>query len=195
LIAIAWDVDDVLNDLMRSWLGYYQLRNANSKVKYEDITENPPHKILKITQEEYLRSLLEFRLSEDFQNMSPNPEVLNWFQKHGNNYRHIAVTATPLGASSASTAWVVRHFGNWIRTFHFTPSQYSEEANYKRLGGKADFLKWVDKFSILVDDSKQNVEETTRMGLTGLLFPRPWNKQEISLNVLLDKLTKQGAIL
>ena len=48
--TIIWDVDDVLNDLMYSWFQEHRdLYNPDSTLKYQDITQNPPHEILGIT--------------------------------------------------------------------------------------------------------------------------------------------------
>ena len=47
MVTIAWDVDDVLNDLMRHWFkSTWKTTHPECKVIYEDLSENPPRQIL-----------------------------------------------------------------------------------------------------------------------------------------------------
>ena len=47
MLTIVWDVDDVLNDLMAVWFRDAWLpKHAACPVRYEEITENPPHRVL-----------------------------------------------------------------------------------------------------------------------------------------------------
>ena len=177
LKTIAWDVDDVLNDLMRSWFDLKWLKDhPECKVKYEELLENPPHRILGVDINSYLRSLDEFRLSSLYQEMMPVGETAEWFVQNGRNFRHIALTAVPLIAASASAQWVFRHFGFWIRTFHFVPSKRGGEETPEYDNDKGDFLKWIQKVDILVDDSYANIQAAESAGVKGIIMPRPWNK-------------------
>lgn len=181
--TIAWDVDDVLNSLMRVWFEEKWLKeHADCKVRYSDIKKNPPHQILGISREEYLRSLDEFRLSAGYQNMSGTPEIKEWFLRFGYRYRHVVVTATPLIAASASSAWVLRNFGEWIRTFHFIPSKREGQAIPKYDESKAEFLKWLGNVDYFIDDSEQNLKGVEELGIKCILFPRPWNNCKSSIN-------------
>jgi hypothetical protein len=144
-------------------------------VSYKDITENPPHRLLKTGINEYRRSLDEFRLSALYQQMPPVREVSVWFNKYGSGFRHIALTSAPLIAASASAQWVFRNFGTWIRTFHFIPSerQGQDIPEYDR--DKAAFLGWLKKADVLIDDNIANINDAEKVGVRGVLFPRPWN--------------------
>jgi len=122
--TIAWDIDDVLNDLMLLWFKQkWVAEHRDCRLRYEELTENPPHKLLEVGLNDYLGSLDEYRLSPLYQQMSPIQEVRGWFVKYGGNFRHIALTAVPLIAAPASAQWVFKNFGTWIRTFHFVPSK------------------------------------------------------------------------
>ena len=52
LPLIVWDVDDVLNNLMASWIDDWSYRNKK-KYRINDLIENPPNRMLKISLEEY----------------------------------------------------------------------------------------------------------------------------------------------
>ena len=70
--TIIWDVDDVLNDLMRAWFeDYAALNGTHTHITYDRLTSNPPHELLGISRMEYLESLDKFRLSEMAENMTP----------------------------------------------------------------------------------------------------------------------------
>lgn len=188
--TIAWDVDDVLNDLMRVWFeGRWLKEHPGCAIRYEDITENPPHELLGASRTEYLHSLDEFRLSEEFQKMSPLPEIKKWFLKYGPHFRHVVLTATPLVAAPASSAWVMRHFGEWIRTFHFIPSKRNGQNIPEYDETKADFLKWLGKADVLVDDNEENLQGAEKLGLKCVLIPRPWNRGKIGLTEALGTIS------
>ena len=78
----------VLNDLMQSWFESKWLKDhPECKIKYEELAENPPHRILGVDVHSYLESLDEFRLSPLYLEMRPVEEVMEWFNKNGNRLR------------------------------------------------------------------------------------------------------------
>jgi len=176
VITIAWDVDDVLNDLMRAWLEQWWLpQHADCTARYADLTENPPHRRLGIGRQEYLEALDAFRLSPLAQEMAPAAEVVAWFEEHGATARHLALTAAPLRTAHLSAAWVLRHFGRWIRSFHVIPSPRPgvEAPTYDQT--KAEFLRWWGKVDLLVDDHPAHVAAAQQIGIRAVLWPQPWN--------------------
>jgi len=180
--TIAWDVDDVLNDLMLTWFKEkWQPDHPACKINYENISENPPNRLLNTDIEEYSRSLDEFRLSGKYEQMAPIKEVLGWFRENGNNFRHIALTAVPLSAAHLSAQWVIRNFGPWIRTFHFVPSKRAGEQIPQYDNDKGDYLKWIQKVDLLVEDNSDNVSLAKNAGVKGIVIPRPWNKNKMTL--------------
>lgn len=191
MITIAWDVDDVLNDLMRSWFEEKWLKDhPGCRVRYEDLTENPPHRLLGAGMEEYLESLDRYRLSRRYQGMHPVRDIEEWFIRRGNRFRHVALTAVPLVAASASAQWVFRHFGPWIRGFHFIPSRREGENVPAYDEDKAAFLRWLGKIDVLVDDSIDNVNAAKGAGVKGILMPRPWNQGRGTVSEILALLEK-----
>ncbi|MFC2038931.1 hypothetical protein ACFLUG_04080 [Chloroflexota bacterium] len=188
--TVAWDVDDVLNDLMRTWFERHWVpSHPKCPISYGQISENPPHELIGVSKSEYLGSLDGFRLSETAMEMIPVPEVLAWFRQHGEHYRHVALTATPLHSAPASSAWVIRHFGYWIRSFHVIPSLRKGEQIPEYDRSKEDFLTWFGKIDILVDDNPLNIASAQNLGIQTILIPRPWNQSKLSLSEAINALT------
>lgn len=191
--TIVWDVDDVLNDLMRCWFEqHWLLIHPDCTLRYEDITENPPHRILGISLKEYLDSLDTFRLSKQADQMLPVPEVVRWFNKYGTKYRHIALTGRPLNTISVASAWVFRHFGTWIRSFNFIPAHREGQHIPEYDRGKGEYLLRGDKPDILVDDDPVNIDEARKFGIRGILLPRPWNKSSVTIEEALSSLVESS---
>ena len=179
----------MLNDLMRTWFERWWIpSHPGCRIGYDQISENPPHGLLGVTKSEYLASLDDFRLSTIAREMAPVAEVLAWFRQYGDRFRHIAVTATPLRTAPASAAWVMRHFGRWIRSFHLVPSQRQGEHIPVYDQSKEDFLRWWGKGDILVDDSPTNVDAARRLGLEAALMPHPWNQSQQTVDEMLQYL-------
>jgi len=173
--TIAWDVDDVLNDLMYAWFtSVWKPAHPESRLSYVDIADNPPYRSLGIAPPEYLASLDEFRLSEAARRMAPNPAVLEWLRCHGAGYRHVALTARPLDTTPAAAEWLFRHFGEYFRCFAVVPSRPGPLAP-RYDGNKGDFLRWLGRADFFVDDSAQNLAAVRELGITPVLYPQPWN--------------------
>lgn len=191
MITIAWDIDDVLNDLMGQWLmNKWLLEHPGCKLAFEQITENTPERIIGCALEEYQKSLDEFRLSESYPLLEPNQEVLAWFKKKGNQARHIALTGVPVSCAHMSAEWLMRNFGSWIRSFNFVPSLRKEDRSPKYDYSKADYLKWLNKIDILVEDSQENIEQAQNLGIKGMLIKRPWNKGRLTVSQALKEIDK-----
>ncbi len=169
--TIVWDVDDVLNSLTRTWLE----TQPDCALTFAGLTENPPHRLLGISREAYLRSLDEFRLSR-FAALEPAVPVRRWFEAHGHQFRHVALTATPLETAPLSAAWVMRHFGRWIRTFAVAPSPRPDDPGPVIDPSKAGYLRWWGRADVLIDDNPAHVSAARTLGITGLLAAQPWNR-------------------
>lgn len=175
MLTLVWDVDDVLNDLMRAWFeeGWKQ-EHGDCGVDYSDLRENPPHLSLGVTREQYLVSIDAFRKTEAGINLTPNPELLRWFGEHGGLFRHVALTARPLETAPDVAAWVMRYFGGWIRCFGIVPTRAPRSfPTYD--GGKGDYLRWLGKGDVLIDDSAENLRQAEAAGLKAIAWPQPWN--------------------
>jgi hypothetical protein len=173
--TLTWDVDDVLNDLMRNWLEQWWLpKHPECKVAYQEIRENPPEQILSISRQTYLDSLDDFR-SERGASLIPNAALVAWFQSHGHRFRHMALTTVPLQFADLSAAWVMKYFGNWIRSFNVVPSPREKAPHVRYDQNKADFLGWLGSSNMMIDDNATTIAEIGKRSIQTLLWPQPWN--------------------
>lgn len=193
-MLILWDVDDVLNQLMDEWLGFWQNSQQFERrtTQIFQITKNPPNQILGISIEEYLESLDEFRNSKLGRDLSPNPKVLNWFEEFGDQYVHIALTARPKETMPTQAAWVYEHFGRWIHSVvSVNPSRPGlEYPVHSVFSNKASFVQWLDKPTVLIDDSEENIRKAKKHCRKVLLFPQPWNSCTQSVERVLIELNQ-----
>ncbi len=192
MLTIVWDIDDVLNDLMRCWFTQAWLpMHSGCHLSYSEIRENPPENVLGISRSEYLESLDTFRISEFAQQMQPNPHVLKWLRRHGSEYRHVALTARSLQSAPHAAEWLFRHFGAYMRTFGIVPSRMgASDPGYDR--DKGDFLRWFGKADILVDDSEDNIRGAEKLGIGGVLYPQPWNRSSQNAEETLESLAQMA---
>ncbi len=174
VLTIVWDVDDVLNPLMRDWFEQWKLEHPGCRQTYAGLKANPPHDVLGISRQDYLDSLDRFRLSVQARHMQPNAEILAWLGEYGSNFRHIALTARPLDTAPAAAEWVMRYFGDYIRVFGVVPCR-SLASTPRYDESKGDFLEWWGQGDILVDDSSENISGAQKAGVGGVLYPQPWN--------------------
>jgi 5'(3')-deoxyribonucleotidase len=180
--TIVWDVDDVLNDLMRVWYEEFWLpAHPNLRLKYNEIDVNPVHPLLNVSKEEYLASLDDFRLSGRYDNLKPLKDVNDWFVEYGPKCRHVALTRVPVAVSHVSAAWVMKKFGVWIRSFHFISSYRRGETAPVYDEDKGTYLHYFGKADLLIDDTMENVEAAEKAGIKTLVFPRPWNKSKLTV--------------
>ena len=188
MLTIVWDVDDVLNDSMRIWFEeVWKPLHLDSQLSYSDITENPPDRVLHISRSEYLSSLDAFRVSDQARSMRPNPAVLEWLRGFGATFRHIALTARPLESAPHAAEWLFRHFGTYIRSFGVAPARLTAGVPmYDR--HKADFLRWLGRADVLVDDSEENLRAAAELGIHGVLYPQPWNHSSQTVLEVLESL-------
>lgn len=185
---IVWDVDDVLNNLTYEWFDEFETLNRTG-ITYEKLSENPPDRLLGISRESYLESLDDFRMRR-ITSLKPVEETMQWFIRHGNKFRHAALTATPFRCAPASAQWVIKHYGNWIRTFHFVPSPRKDDQIVRYHENKLELLSEIAEVSLFIDDSKTNLILAESAGINSLAFPRPWNRNRgLNLFEYLEKIT------
>jgi hypothetical protein len=176
--TVVWDVDDVLNDLMAAWLTHaWAPAHPDRPVPYADVRANPPNELLGIGLVDYIASLDAFRAGEGYAALEPNPRILAWLDANGERCRHVALTATAFRAVPATAAWVLRHFGRWIREFAFVPAARAGEdlPCFDRDKGE-----WIARRSgpvVLVDDSPANLAAAAAVGAGTVRWPQPWNAE------------------
>ncbi|MFB3776909.1 MAG: hypothetical protein ACE141_04835 [Bryobacteraceae bacterium] len=182
MITIAWDMDDVLNNLMWAWFqGEWRPTHPDCGLQYRDLTENPPHRILGIEPGEFLEMIDAYRASDKAADLVPNREILDWLAGCGSRCLHVVVTARPIGSLPQMSHWLFRHFGCYVRALGVVPVRLKPgEAAYHR--GKGEFLKWFGRVDAMVDDSEDNLRSAEASGVRGILFPQPWNRSRASVS-------------
>lgn len=188
--VVIWDVDDVLNELMREWFDAFALARKPRVEGFTGLHRNPPHELLGLSQAEYLASLDSFRASR-YAALTPRSEVLAWFRQHGRGADHVVLSAVPQAFAHVSAAWVFAHFGEWVRTFSFVPSPRpgSDEAPVT----KRQYLQWLGKGDILVEDRQENADDAAGLGLATVVVPQPWNRSPHA--TLTDALTRVRTLM
>ena len=170
---LLWDIDDVLNRFMRLCFNRFP---AQKKLDYENLTENPPHELLGIRKEQYLATLDQCRT--DLYKEGPRPEIRHFFEQHGHEFRHAALSAVPMRYAPDSAQWLLKHFGVWIQTCIFIPSprpDFQLGSQLFRTKGEAAAAFGPD--AVLIDDSPANIADAAKHGCRTLLFPAPWNEK------------------
>jgi hypothetical protein len=190
MVTIFWDVDDVLNDLMRAWfVEAWKPARPECTLSYSDITENPPDRVLGVGRAEYLDSLDAYRASDRIRDLRPNTDILQWLRESGHRYRHAALTARPLASAPSAAEWLFRNFGGWLRSFCLVPSRPPADVPvYDR--DKGDFLQWFAKPGVLIDDTEENTRAAERLGLRTILYPQPWNHSTLTVPETLARLSQ-----
>ena len=183
---IIWDVDDVLNCFMESWLKHWNSKN-DEDVDFFEITKNPPNKILGVSDNAYFNSLDNFRNSDKGKTVKVNSSIKNWFLINGDKFNHIACTARPISTMANQSHWIYYHYGKWIRTIHASNAQRNDNKIDNGVT-KAEFIKWIKKPILFIDDSEENINSVSKIGADTLLFPQPWNKVNLSIDDFLNKL-------
>jgi hypothetical protein len=193
-MLILWDVDDVLNQLMKEWLESWHQQEGigRSHVSFDQLTDNPPHNQIGISLQEYHRSLDEFRNSLAARDLIPNKQVLHWFNQHGRDHVHIALTARPTLTMPNQAAWIYNHFGRWIQSVvAVAPARkYVDSQQHAVFQTKAAYAKWLGKPSVLIDDNQENIASVKGICPFALLFPQPWNASRQKADEVLSQLTE-----
>ena len=188
--TIVWDVDDVLNNLNELWFARWRRKHPDTTLSYADLRRNPPHELLGISFETYLESLDEIRASVSaHEDLTPQPEIVAWLNQYGSRYRHFALTARPPHAAASAGAWVLGHFGQWIRSVAFVPPRKPADWPDYDLT-KAAYLDWVNLDAVLIDDSETNILQVKDRGRPAILFPQPWNHGTASVADVLTQLAE-----
>jgi len=189
--TIVWDVDDTLNFLVREWLSFYKDSHPECKLNYDQLTNEKLIEVLKIDERELCDSFDNFKIKGYFDILQPNIEILNWFKKYGDNFYHIALTASSLKTVYVSARWVFKHFSEWIRNFHVVPSYRYTHVYTVYDASKAEYIKRIGGVDIVIDDCIKNYNEINKTkGVKCYLIKKPWNKGE-EIKSILNKLTEQ----
>jgi FMN phosphatase YigB (HAD superfamily) len=191
--TIAWDIDDVLNDLTKAWFELAWLpRHPDCPLVYQDLEVNPPHELLGITKEEYLSSLDQFRLSPAAASLAPDSALVGWFLEYGDQYRHVALTARPKETVYPALRWLLHHFGAWFQTFAFVPAERPGQSSRQPDRNKGEYLAWLGKADFFIDDNTENCLAARELGISTFLVAQPWNRSNLTMSDILRLIVDGG---
>ena len=169
---LVWDIDDVLNRFMFHCLHRFP---TDKQLKYEDLAVMPPYGLLGISKEQYLATLDSCR--PDLYKEGPRPEIMRFFERHGADFHHVALSAAPVRFAPDSAQWLLRHFGRWIQSCIFIPSpRPGVTVQSQRFRSKGEALLSLGANAALIDDSPLNTADAEKNGCRTMLFPAPWNE-------------------
>ena len=193
LPLLIWDIDDVLNDLMRLFCSTVAQRIEPGITAGELLTENPPLTRLGCRLDEY-RALLDECREKFLFNSLPSEEVRTFLRVHGGSFRSLALSSCPMNMAPRSAEWVLRHFGLWIQGVIFVPSPRSKIIVGSYLyRSKAEAVSELG--GILIDDAPVNVEAVRKAGGRALYFPAPWNEnRDMGYDGFFDLLLKETGV-
>ena len=186
-LLVVFDIDDTLNSLMEQWLIYFNINN-NTNFKYDQLMSNPPHEFLDISEEKYLNSLDKFR-EEKYLSLQPKQKILNWFKEYGDKFYFAGLTSVPRKFAGKSAFWTMKYFGNWIRSFNFSPSKREDQEDIRHNELKADWL-YRNHADIFIDDDWNECVNACELGIVSYLIKQPWN-DGFELEEILKKLSKE----
>jgi hypothetical protein len=187
MLHIVFDVDDVLNNLMYSWLQNFN-KSKKTNIKYKELIYNPPYEIIGIDKLIYLNSLDYFRYYY-YEDLTPNQKILDWFKENEHKAYFSVLTSTPGAYASIVSNWVFKYFSQWIRTFAFIPSDREgiKLPMYDKL--KADWL-YRNHADIFIDDSYINCLDAVYLGVQSFCLKQPWNGGD-NIDIILEKLNRE----
>jgi hypothetical protein len=85
----------------------------------------------------------------------------------------------------------MHHFGAWIRCFGVVPTRLQEGLPiYDQTKGQ--YLAWLSRGDIFVDDSTENIREAHSLGLRTLQPAQPWNNSQVTVSELLRQLSSMA---
>lgn len=196
LSRIFWDLDDTMNSLMEAWLQNQWKKEDRPacKVEFSQLSENPPDRILGCARQDYYLSLDRFRNSLHGSQLTPRPEILAWFQLHGFSFEHHVITARPPDTVATAAEWAFRHFGRWVRHFHYTPAARTPEKNPGPMITKGEIIRRLGGGYAMIDDSLEQLESAGDSVRLKILVPQPWNHQSKGLRECLQQLCPGGSV-
>lgn len=172
-MKIVFDLDEVLNEFVRSFILFYEKKSGN-KINFEDIRsynfwENGIGK----DREEAASLVNEFYNSEYYNRIVValhSQEVVKEIMEKGHDI--FIVTSRPDNIRERTKEFVKSNFSDKIEIIHsndfFKEGKRSKAEIVKDLGAE-----------IMVEDNLRYAMECSEKGIKVFLLNKPWNKQEI----------------
>lgn len=172
-MLIAFDIDDVLSDLVPALARFHNERYGTS-LRKEDFHSYRFAEVLGGTDEEAIKKIWEFLDNPLFAQVPPTKDSVEVIKELAKKHRIISITSRHRKYEDLTREWIARHFPNCIGSIYFSHNSYVDFGNNKR---KVDYCL---EFNVktLVEDSLEYAIECRKAGIDVLLLDQPWNKSE-----------------
>lgn len=162
------DFDDVLIDFVTHLTYFHNEAYDTTLTKEQTITWNL-HEVWNTTEEEAMKRMNDFLLSEDHKNVIPMEGAKESLERLSEKFELIIITARDKSFSDEAFHLIEKHFGTIFSSVHFL---YDNGVKQSTKGVLAKSLD-IDFF---IDDSVTNVMSIEEAGIATFLFDAPWNR-------------------
>lgn len=171
---IGVDIDEVLAELLESFLEYHNLK-YKTNTKKKDMFAYSFREVFGGTEEENQQKVLDFFKSNHFHTIKPVKGALEIIKLLAPEHRLCIITARPHVIRQETEQWLSNHFPNSFHCINLTNQWHGVgEKQLKSQVGKKH------KIDIMIDDSLHHALDCASQGIHVLLadFGYPWNKSE-----------------
>jgi 5'(3')-deoxyribonucleotidase len=178
--SVATDWDDVVVHFMQAMFDFHNARYGTS-VTFDEITTFDLEKLFGCDEEEKLRRVLEFYLSEEHARLPAVEGAVSGLERLAEVYDVYMITARPSIARACTEALIERYVPRLFTSIFFTDYHYTLDPA-KRMS-KANICDELEVVA-LIDDGFHNAVEVARSDRKVLMPHRPWNRGKEYPNVI-----------
>jgi len=177
-MIIAFDLDEVLNNFMESFLLFYEEKNGK-KVELSDMKSyNFWENGLGNNRDEAIEMVKEFYNSEQYNKISTSfyaKEILDKLIKA--EHKVFIITSRPENIGKSTKEFVRNNFSDEIEII------YSNDFFKGNRKSKAEIAKEL-KVNFMVEDNINYARECAEQGINVFLVNKPWNDGEINESII-----------
>lgn len=172
---IGVDVDDVLAELMQTYLDYHN-EHYSTKVQKKDMFSYAFHEVFGGTEQESRDKVLDFYETDFFHNLKLVPGAKEGISQLAEKHQLCVITARPPTIQKQTKQWLNKHFQDSFHCINLTNQWYStpDKQRTKSQVGKEQ------KIQIMIDDSLHHALDCAAQGIFVLLVDLgyPWNQSK-----------------
>ncbi len=175
-MKIGIDFDDVLLDCNTALAAFHNARYGTS-YKREDVRSWDLSRMWNCTKEEEFVRVREWWASQDHFEAPLVPGALTAVEILAMHHELHIITARQVETSTATKAWLARHFPSHFNEVHFVSKSDTDT------GSKVEACQQVG-IDLMIDDSLSNACNLNAAGIQVLLFDAPWNQEEVPPSIV-----------
>jgi len=165
------DLDDVLGPFTAAFVAFHNKR-YKTNLTLNDFKSPSYKKALGTSGWETKSRVLEFYLSEEFQETQPFPEAVQAIKELSSmGYKMEVITSRPDIVERITKQWIAKHFPDCFETVHFVNTFMGKRGSRK----KSEVCK-ARGITYHVDDSPEHAEDCSAEGINVFLMDKnyPW---------------------